>query len=96
MPGGGLPASMHDVEQGVRGNSAAAWAQVLAAASFVLYAATVALTIVVQDRAVPSGWAAGAPALLFPTAVLGFAVAGVLIVRRQPRNAVGWLLLASP
>jgi len=68
------------------------WA--LAGAAFALAIGTMALDAGTHDTRDPqaTGWSQVTLLLAF----LAFAVVGALVAARQPRNAVGWLLVAAP
>ncbi len=51
-------------------------------------------TVLRAPAAVPTDQRVGAPMLGFLLASLLFAMVGLLIARRQPRNPIGWMLLA--
>ena len=65
------------------------WARVLASGLFGLYLLIAAATLWL----IPLGGAGGGESAVV-MGVIGFAGVGALVARRQPRNSVGWLMLA--
>jgi hypothetical protein len=74
----------------LRSGRPSAWLAIAVAAVVVLLAAAVVpLTLVTHSE---SGWSSAEQAAQYlPLAAVGF-----LVARRQPRNPIGWLLLAAP
>jgi hypothetical protein len=80
---------------GVRGASWLAWA--LAGLAVALFVAEAALSALARSAPVPDSWDVNAniARLLGSAAFLAIPVVGALIASRQPRNPVGWILLAD-
>jgi hypothetical protein len=70
-----------------------AWS--LAGLSTVIYVASVPLCLLARAAQIPSSWGANLSisGLLVQALYLVFALVGVLIASRRPRNPIGWILL---
>jgi hypothetical protein len=83
--------TMDSMRLSSRGAARLAWTLCGLATVATLLASVLRILIAGASHPVPADLDVGAGDLVWPVAVLGFAVVGALVASRQPGNAVGWI-----
>jgi hypothetical protein len=95
LPRTRLAETMDSMRLSARGAARLAWTLCGLATVATLLASVLRILIAGASHPVPADLDVGAGDLVWPVAVLGFAVVGALVASRHPGNAVGWVFGAG-